>query len=87
MNNLLYDLGLARGASQREVDAALDAADPSMTSLSESRAVLSDPLRRTHYERLHAQYEAIAATVDLLQLAGTVDTHRWAERVVEFDEP
>lgn len=53
----------------------------------EARAVLLDPERRLHYERVHLQYRAIAAAVDALDSPVAVDSHRWRERLVEFEPP
>lgn len=78
MKNLLNEVALARRASDATLTERLADASP------DTQAVLSAPLRRTHYERVHLQYEAIAAAQGLLELAGTRDGHRWAERCAEF---
>ena len=43
-----------------------------------------DTLTRTHYDRLHLQYQAMAAAVDCLAHDNARDTHRWPERFVEY---
>jgi len=74
MKNLLDDLGLARGATDRQLDEAIHEASV------REHGIVTDPLRLDHYERVHLQYEAIAAAAALLDR----DTHRWADRCIEF---
>jgi len=74
MKNLLDDLGLPRNATDRELDEAIH------ESSVREHGIVTDPLRRDHYERVHLQYEAIAGAAALLSR----DTHRWEERCVEF---
>lgn len=54
--------------------------------VSRLRAVLGNEVRLSHYRRVHAQYRAIASVTELLDLPGTVDSHKWRERCVEFTE-
>ena len=43
-----------------------------------------DPQTRTHYDRLHLQYQAMAAAVGCLEHDDARNTHRWPERFVEY---
>jgi len=63
-----------------EVDAEL-AAD-----LTAAGTVLAPPERRVHYRRVHLQYQALAVALDALDDPIATDSHRWRERLVEFDE-
>ena len=50
-----------------------------------AREVLEVPVRRTHYRRNHLHYRAMAAALDTLDAPVALDSHRWRERLVEFD--
>lgn len=53
-------------------------------SVTEGQSVLMDPLTRTHYNRLHLQYQAMAAATACLEHSDARNTHRWLERMVEY---
>ncbi len=88
MKNYLSRLGLSRKASDLDV---ADAIDNSMDttgdikSAADAETILSQVTTRVHYERAHLQYEAINAALECLDKPGALDTHRWPERLVEFD--
>jgi len=47
--------------------------------------VLAKEQRRTHYRRVHLQYDAISAVVNGINYQSATDTHSWKKRTVEFD--
>lgn len=86
MIDLLALAGLPRRARQTAIDEAvadLSERDPDHGEV--LSRILRDPVRRMHYERTHLQYQAIAAALPILELPGTLDTHRWGRRVVDFE--
>ena len=86
MNNLLAFVGRPRRVPQRSLEQALRRAaitEPAFAG--QVREILGSTTRRVHYERLHLQYEAMAAALDSLALPGTRDTHDWGSRLVEFE--
>ena len=88
MKNYLGMLSLTRKSSQEQVETALHQAlkeMPDTQTISDAGKVLTDPVMRIYYERTHLQYEAIGAALKCLQAPGAIDTHRWTERLVEFD--
>ena len=88
MKNYLGRLGLNRKASQPELLAALEIAmheTGDLPSMVDAETVLSEKVTRTYYERTHLQYEAIYASLSSLKNPVAKDTHRWAERLVEFE--
>lgn len=88
MKNYLGRLGLNRKASQSELSAALEKAmheTGDLPSMVDAETVLSEKVTRTYYERTHLQYEAIHASLSALKDPVAKDTHRWTERLVEFD--
>lgn len=86
MRNLLTVLDLSLGASEDEIHAALDTLPADEVDLEvDLHAVMLTPAWRTHYERVHMQYEAMAATQARLAGGVLLDTHQWEQRVVEFD--
>ena len=88
MKNYLARLGLPRRSPENELRAALDSQlheEQNEISAQDAEAVLGSKVTRAYYERAHLQYEAISAALDCLNNAGAGDTHRWAERLIEFD--
>lgn len=88
MKNYLGRLGLMRKASQPEISAALERAmqeTSDLQSVVDAETVLSEKVTRTYYERTHLQYEAICASLSCLENPIAKDTHRWTERLVEFE--
>lgn len=77
------EAALAPAAADSTIETAVTADDEERA---EARAVLLDPERRRHYERVHLQYRAIAAAADALDAPMATDSHRWRDRLVEFEE-
>jgi len=87
MKNYLRRLGLPRYAEPPVVEAALERAlsgAQDNRSLKDAKAVLSDPLTRTYYERTHLQYDAISTALACLDSPEAQNTHRWKERLAPF---
>ena len=92
MINLLQLLGLDADADPEAFDIALlearqqagASAEIDGIALDRIEGILGNPDRRTHYRRVHEQYVAIAVAIELLDLPGTSDSHRWRDRTVEF---
>ncbi len=85
MNNLLGFVDQPRGAPRARLEQALRRAATNEPAFAEqAREVLGSTTRRTHYERLHLQYEAMAAALDSLAMPGTHDSQNWRARLVEF---
>ena len=88
MKNYYARFELSADTEADEIEQTLSAAhhDETMDTLSvtESQSVLMDPLTRTHYNRLHLQYQAMAAAVECLEHEDARNTHRWPERFVEY---
>jgi len=61
MNNHLERLRLRRGAPVNEVLSSLENSELERDENQQARTVLLDPFRRLHFERVHRQYEAMAA--------------------------
>lgn len=88
MKNYLARLGLPRKATESEITDAISEAmnDTSdIQSIIDAETILSEKVKRTYYERTHLQYEAISAAIDCLKAPGALDSHRWSERIVEFN--
>ena len=86
MNNLLAFVDRPRRVPQQSLERALRraaATEPAFAG--QVREILGSTTRRAHYERLHLQYEAMAAALGSLELPGTLDSHDWASRLVEFE--
>lgn len=87
MKNYYLRFGLSADAHTNDVDHTLSARRDETAdtlSLTEGQSVLMDPLTRTHYNRLHLQYQAMAAATACLEHADARNTHRWLERFVEY---
>ncbi len=88
MKNYYARFGLSVDADASEIEHTLSAAHhdetADMLSVTESQSVLMDPLTHTHYNRLHLQYQAMAAAVGCLSHDDARNTHRWPERFVEY---
>jgi len=88
MKNYLGRLGLLRKATNSEVrDAITQALDGTedIKSLLDAQTILDDAAMRTQYERTHLQYEAINAALHCLDFPEATNTHRWTDRLVEFE--
>ena len=88
MKNYLGRLGINRKASESTLRGAIEQAisnTVNVESLKNADAVLSNAATRTYYERTHLQYEAIYASLASLNAPQAQDTHRWTERLVEFE--
>jgi hypothetical protein len=85
MRNYLNLLGLRRKSSAAERQIALNSLPPEEQDLEEDmRAVLNGETERTHYDRVHLQYEAMAAAQQRMQGQEFQDTNQWSRRLVEF---
>lgn len=88
MKNYLGRLGILRKAAQPDIETAIQAVMKETTdiqSIADADTVLSNKVTRTYYERTHLQYEAISAALDCLNSPIATNTHRWTDRLVEFD--
>jgi len=88
LKNYLGRLGVLRKSTPAALSEALERAFDSTSdvqSLVDAQTILADVTMRTHYERTHLQYEAINAALHCLKSPEALDSHRWAERLVEFD--
>ena len=88
MKNYLGRLGLPRKSLPAQLSDALDSALDSTSdvqSLEDAQVILQNSTMRTHYERTHLQYEAINAALHCLKSPEAINSHRWTERLVEFD--
>ena len=91
MKNYLGRLGLPRKSLPAQLsdalDSALDSTDSTsdVQSLEDAQVILQNSTMRTHYERTHLQYEAINAALHCLKSPEAINSHRWTERLVEFD--
>lgn len=88
MKNYLMRYGITRDTDEDQIAEALlragqDAID--MQSIKDAEVVLKNKVTRTYYERTHLQYEAISASLSCLQPPMARDTHRWQDRVIEFE--
>ncbi len=86
MRNFLALLGLSRGSSETETRDALEDLVAGDDYEKDMHAILEDSVRRSHYERVHLQYEAMASVHDELVGHGFIDSHHWDRRLVEFDD-
>ena len=88
MKNYYARFDLSADTDADDIENTLTAAHHDETtdtlSIAESQSILMDPLTRTHYDRLHLQYQAMAAAVGCLAHDDARDTHRWPERFVEY---
>jgi len=82
MKNYLKRLNIPRHADSSTLNQALENAIDSDNA--DAIIVLTNPLYRTHFERVHLQYLAMGAALDTLKHTGARDTHRWTDRLVEF---
>ena len=88
MKNYLGRLGLPRKTPQDTLSDSLENALNStgdVQSFVDAQVILEDATMRTHYERMHFQYEAINAALHCLTSPEATDSHRWSERLVEFE--
>ncbi len=89
MRNYLATLGLNRNSNLDEYQNRIDAlTDEELELEGDIKQIMLDNSRRQHYERVHLQYEAIAAaTAQWEDSELTVDSHQWHRRLVEFELP
>ncbi|NND91299.1 MAG: hypothetical protein HKN42_10580 [Granulosicoccus sp.] len=87
MRNYMARLGLNRRAPQKEIRQAIAdamAGTGELHIIRDADSVLSVTVTRAYYERVHLQFDAIHAALPCLGRPGSVDTHHWMDRVVEF---
>ncbi len=88
MKNYLGRLGLPRKTPREALSDALENSlnnTSDVQSLVDAQVILEDATTRTHYERTHLQYEAMSAALHCLKSPEATDSHRWPERLVEFE--
>ncbi len=86
MRNYYDVLDLARSASSKALNDALGGlTTEQIEEEGDLKAIMETTEWRTHYRRAHLQYEAIAAAMNHPALQGTLDTHLWSKRVIEFE--
>lgn len=90
MRNFYELLGLARQTPSSTVKQTLnELSAEQLADEADLLSVMENNLSRTHYRRVHLQYDAIAAALSnpALQSSGGAfsDTHQWEKRAVEFE--
>ncbi|MEE9321107.1 MAG: hypothetical protein V3U76_11720 [Granulosicoccus sp.] len=85
MKNYLKRLAIPRHADPVVLNLALENALNDGDQDPDAISVLTDPLFRTHFERVHLQYLAMGVAIDTLKHSEARDTHRWTDRLVEFN--
>lgn len=86
MRNYYDVLGLNRLTSRDSVKETLDATTPEQLNEEDDlQAIFEDNKHRSHYKRVHLQYDAIAAALANPALAGSENSHQWDKRAVEFE--
>jgi hypothetical protein len=88
VKNYLGRLGLTRKAPREALSDALEKTlnnTSGVQPLIDAQVILEDATMRMHYERTHLQYEAISAALHCLKSPEATDSHRWSERLVEFE--
>lgn len=86
MRNYYSLLNLDVNAELRDIEVAIDALDDEELLQDEDlETIMLDANKRTHYKRVHLQYEAIAAALAHYEVKKLHDTHQWNKRVVEFE--
>lgn len=86
MRNYYSSLNLDVNAEERDIRVAIDALeDEELIQDEDLETIMLDADKRTHYKRVHLQYEAIAAALAHYEVKKLHDTHQWSKRVVEFE--
>ena len=86
MKNHYSSLNLDVNADGNDIQNAIDTlADEELIQDEDLETIMLDADRRTHYQRVHFQYEAIAAALAHYEVKKLQDTHQWKKRVVEFE--
>jgi len=90
MKNHFARTGIAPDVRDEDIGRALAHAGASgdvelVADVDAARDVLEVPVRRIHYRRTHLQYRALAEALDALDDPIATDSHRWRERLVEFE--
>jgi len=90
MRNYYDELELERSTPIDSLKQTLSALPPErLDDADELLKILSNDQQRNHYERVHLQYDAIAAAMTNPVLAGSDmqsdSSHQWHKRTVEFE--
>ncbi len=86
MRNYYDALGLSRQSNTHDiVDTINSLPHEQIAEEGDLQAVMQNDDWRTHYQRVHLQYEAIAATLNSPAMNGAENSHSWDKRVVEFE--
>ena len=86
MRNYFAALRLDRLMSSAHIKTALQSTPADVLADEDDIAdILSNETWRSHYRRVHLQYDAIAAVMQNVNNKPETDTHSWQQRVVEFD--
>lgn len=86
MRNFYDVLGLDRLAEKNSVKNTLDTLTPEqLDEEGDLLEILDNTQWRSHYKRLHLQYDAIAATLANPAFTDTNNHHQWDKRAVEFE--
>lgn len=85
MRNYYDALGLNRSATQLEVDQQINSLSPEqLLDEDDLELIMQNDEWQSHYQRVHLQYEAIAAAMNGPAMKGALNSHSWDKRVVEF---
>ena len=86
MKNHYSSLNLDVYADVTDIQSALNTLeDEDLIHDEDLETIMLDSDMRTHYKRVHFQYEAIAAALAHYEVKKLQDTHQWSKRVVEFE--
>lgn len=90
MKNHFARTGIAPTVADEDIGSALAQAGASgeaelVADVDAAREVLEVAVRRMHYRRTHLQYRALAGALDALDDPIALDSHRWRERLIEFE--
>ena len=90
MRNYFKTLGLETSASKEDIQEVLETGQNAAKRLNprhrlDAHDVLLDEERRQVYASTAELYETLSSAVDCLDEPMAKDTHRWQERLSEFD--
>ncbi len=86
MRNYFAAIGLNRLASVADIDAGINSLSASeLAEEDDLKEILTTSREYKHYQRLHLQYEAMAAVLAHDNCRLPMDNHNWQKRLVEFE--
>lgn len=90
MRNYFTDLKLPALAARQQITDALELGSAAVKALNpkhrkDAYQILLEEDQRQLYGATVTLYEALHIAADRLQSNGGIDTHRWKERLAEFD--